>query len=141
MVIDVYRLHSYTCMAQRFFYHFSSMTAMFTNITPGMRPIKIKIKFRVEKNTSRQMILFVAIDVWQEIPYKCKDRNRFASLRALKTIFYLSNIKRKVPQIFSLFPLVICPSSSMLFYIHSSRNVGFNGTYLISMCAVYTTSG
>lgn len=35
-------------------------------------------KFRVKTNTAKQMISFMAIDLWQEMPYKFKDLNQFA---------------------------------------------------------------
>ena len=35
-------------------------------------------KFRVNANIGKQMISFMAIDLWQELPYKFKDLNQFA---------------------------------------------------------------
>jgi len=36
-------------------------------------------------------------------------------------MFYLGNIKLKFPQFFQPFPLVIRPSTPMVFYVHSNE--------------------
>ena len=41
-------------------------------------------KFRVKTNTGKQMISFMAIDLWQELPYKFKDLNQFAFSKSVK---------------------------------------------------------
>ena len=41
-------------------------------------------KFRVKPNTGKQMISFMAIDLWQELPYKFKDLNQFAFSKNVK---------------------------------------------------------
>ena len=41
-------------------------------------------KFRVKTNTGKQMISFMAIDLWQELPYKFKDLNQFAFSKNVK---------------------------------------------------------
>ena len=55
-------------------------------------------KFRVKTNTGEQMISFMAIDLWQELPHKFKDLNEFAFSKSVKN-YILSNIKPKFPQI------------------------------------------
>ena len=41
-------------------------------------------KFRVKTNTGKQMISYMAIDLWQELPYKFKDLNQFAFSKSVK---------------------------------------------------------
>jgi len=41
-------------------------------------------KFRVKTSTGKQMISFMAIDLWQELPYKVKDQNQFAFSKSVK---------------------------------------------------------
>ena len=41
-------------------------------------------KFRVKTNTGKQMISFMATDLWQEIPHKFKDLNQFAFSKSVK---------------------------------------------------------
>ena len=38
-------------------------------------------KFRVNTNIGKQMISFMAIDLWQELPYKFKDLNQLCCLQ------------------------------------------------------------
>ena len=42
-------------------------------------------KFLVETNTGKQMILFMAINLWQDIPCKFKDLYQFASSKSAKS--------------------------------------------------------
>ena len=42
------------------------------------------------------MISFMAIDLWQEIPYEFKDLNQFVFSKS--TMFYFSNTKLKFSQ-------------------------------------------
>lgn len=49
-------------------------------------------KFRVKTNTGKQMISFMAIDLWQEIPKKFKDLNQLLSPNVLTTIYVLSQL-------------------------------------------------
>ena len=41
-------------------------------------------KFPVNTNIGKQMISFMAIDLWQELPYKFKDLNQFAFSKSVK---------------------------------------------------------
>ena len=76
-------------------------------------------KFRVKTNTGKQVISFMAIDLWQEIPYKFKDLNQFAFSKSVKSIFSLSNIKCKFPQFHEV---------SKLCSISAKSNVSFPST-------------
>ena len=40
----------------------------------------------------------MVIDLWQEISCKFKDLYQFAFTESAKTMFFLSNIKHKLPQ-------------------------------------------
>ena len=41
-------------------------------------------KFLVNTNIGKQMIAFMAIDLWHELPYKFKDLNQFAFSKSVK---------------------------------------------------------
>ena len=41
-------------------------------------------KFQVNTNIDKQMISFMAIDLWQVLPYKFKDLNQFAFSKSVK---------------------------------------------------------
>ena len=83
------------------------------------------------------MISFMAIDLWQELPYNFKDLSQFVFSKSVQisAISNLSFHKSKVlklsliqvisnvsfPQFFQLFNLVICPSTPSFFYVHSNE--------------------
>ena len=48
------------------------------------------------------MISFMAIDLWQELPYKFKDLNQFAFFKSVKNNILSQIIKSKFPQIKSV---------------------------------------
>ena len=41
-------------------------------------------KFRVKTNINKEMTSLMALDLWQEIPYKFKDLNQFAFSKSIK---------------------------------------------------------
>lgn len=49
-------------------------------------------KFRVKTNTGKQMISFMTIDLWHELPYKFKDLNQFAFSKSVKNFYSISAI-------------------------------------------------
>ena len=145
---NIYRLHALKFIRawhkgvlpelfNRFFQYASNVHNYNTRYAAKQNPHK----FRVKTNTGKQMISFMAIDLWQELPYKFKDLNQFAFSKSVKTIFYLSNIKPKFPQmkralIQVILNLVIRPSTPSFFFNVYSNKVEANsitsGFFLVS---------
>ena len=77
-ILAVYGLHARqicTCMAQRYLARtlspFSSMPATYIiQYNTKYAANQNLLKFRVKTNAGKQMISFMAIDLWQEIPNK-----------------------------------------------------------------------
>ena len=55
-----------------------------------MQPNKISTNFEEIINIGKQMISYMVIDLWQEIPYKFKDLNLFAFSKSVKNYIRLS---------------------------------------------------
>lgn len=83
-------------------------------------------KFRVKTNTGKQMISFMAIDLWQEIPKKFKDLNQFAFSKCVNnyicSISAISNVILKVLKLCSMSAItsVIFHNSLALFFSNPS---------------------
>jgi len=52
------------------------------------------------RNTGKQMISFMAIDLCQEIPYKFKDLHHFAFYKSIKNYLPSQQYQRTIPQFF-----------------------------------------
>ena len=148
MVANVYHLHAlkfshawHKGVFPELFNHFLQYASNVRNYNTRYAAEQNLHKFQVKTSTGKQMISYMAIDLWQELPYKFKDLNQFAFSKNVKTISYLSNIKPKFPQIksaklphiqvklnvsfpaqfFWLFHFVICLSTPSFFYVHSNE--------------------
>jgi len=84
-VANVYRLHAlefihawHKGVLLELFNHFFQYSGNVHNYNTRYAAKQNLHKFRVKTNTDKQMISFMAIDLWQELPYKFKDLNQFA---------------------------------------------------------------
>ena len=90
-VANVYRLHalkfihaSHKGVLPEPFNHFFQYASNVHNYNTRYAAKQNLHKFRVKTNTGKQMISFMAIDLWQELPYKFKDLNEFAFSKSVK---------------------------------------------------------
>ena len=92
MVANVYRLHAlkfihawYKGVFPEPFNHFFQYASNVHNYNTSYAAKQNLHKFPVKANTGKQMISFMAIDLWQELPYKFKDLNQFAFSKSVKS--------------------------------------------------------
>ena len=90
-VANVYRLHAlkfihawHKGVLPEPFNHFFQYASNVHNYNTRYAAKQNLHKFRVKTNTGKQMISFMAIDLWQELPYKSKDLNQFAFSESVK---------------------------------------------------------
>ena len=83
MLSNLY-MHGTKVFCQNSLTMFSSTLVTYVIIAPGMRPNKISTNFEEIINIGKQMISYMVIDLWQEIPYKFKDLNLFAFSKSVK---------------------------------------------------------
>ena len=81
-VANVYRLHAlkfihawHKGVLPEPFNHFFQYASNVHNYNTRYAAKQNLHKFRVKTNTGKQMISFMAIDLWQELPHKFKDLN------------------------------------------------------------------
>ena len=84
-VANVYRLHAlkfihawHKGVLPELFNHFFQYASNVHNYNTRYAAKQNLHKFRVKTNTGKQMISFMAIDLWQELPCKFKELNQFA---------------------------------------------------------------
>ena len=90
-VANVYRLHAlkfihawHKGVLPEPFNHFFQYASNVHNYNTRYAAKQNLHKFRVKTNTGKQMISFMAIDLWQELPHKFKDLNQFAFSKSVK---------------------------------------------------------
>ena len=90
-VANVYRLHAFKFIhawhkgvLPEPFNHFFQYASNVHNYNTRYAAKQNLHKFRVKTNTGKQMISFMAIDLWQELPHKFKDLNQFAFSKSVK---------------------------------------------------------
>ena len=90
-VANVYRLYAlkfihawHKGVLPELFNHFFEYAGNVHNYNTGYATKQNLHKFRVKTNIGKQMISIMAIDLWQELPYKFKDLNQFAFSKSVK---------------------------------------------------------
>ena len=105
-VANVYRLHAlkfihawHKGVLPEPFNHFFQYASNVHNYNTRYAAKQNLHKFRVKTNTGKQMISFMAIDLWQELPHKFKDLNQFAFSKSVKNYILSQQYQHKFPQI------------------------------------------
>ena len=88
---NVYRLHAFKFVHEghkgflpELLNHFFQYASNVHNYNTRYAAKQNLHKYRINTNMGKQMISIMAIDLWEELPYKFKDLNQFAFSKSVK---------------------------------------------------------